>query len=871
MRLFTESSIRTRILISLLGITTVAVIITAGLGVNALVLAGNNAQESSRVTLRQQAEEFLITLTSQNAAQNNQEFEHIVDSVKNVATFASNLFNNAGVFSNSTYWRVEDNMSFGEGGQYINTPTDVSTIWVPSNVDVDDAFNRKLELVSHLDFIFEPVLASNPNTVAIYIIGQEEYTRLYPNIDLPGILPADFRATEDIFYLTGAPENNPDGAVVWTPIYDDPAQQGLLVSAVAPIYSNDGFQGVIGLDVSLTSLTQSIESNQTVAGGYSFLIDNNGQAIAIPAQGITDIFGDSSTGDNVGADLASSDVRSGFTPIVASMRGGETGFQSVQVEGEELFIAYAPLSSTGWSLATVVRAENMLQVAGTLQAELQSTTERLIFQQVIPFGIAILIAGTILGMWFTNRLIVPIKQLADAARRVGAGDLNTPIPVAGNDEIGVLAETLKNTTEQLRHLIGNLESRVEERTQELQTVAEVTSNITKNLDSEVVLSSVTTLTKDTFNLYNVSIFTYDPETDDLSMAYASNQDVTRIDKVFKRADEGIVSNCARTRKSITVNDVTNSDIYIPHPELPHTKSEIALPLIFGEKLLGVLDLQSDEIGRFQHEHVSVFETLADQIAVAINNAQLFGEAQDARRAAELSDRVKSSFLASMSHELRTPLNAIINFSKFLSKQIPGPLNEEQQELIVNIGDSGQHLLQLINDVLDMSKIESGSLKLYRTEDVNLAEVMQTAIRYTEPILADKPVAVHQNLPENLPALYADKKRLTQIFLNILSNACKFTDEGRITINGEIQGDTLLVTIQDTGAGIADTEADHVFTAFKQTDSGLRSSGGTGLGMPITKKLVEAHEGNIWFESQVNRGTTFFIELPLSVMEKIENA
>jgi signal transduction histidine kinase len=228
-----------------------------------------------------------------------------------------------------------------------------------------------------------------------------------------------------------------------------------------------------------------------------------------------------------------------------------------------------------------------------------------------------------------------------------------------------------------------------------------------------------------------------------------------------------------------------------------------------------------------------------------------------------ADQVKSAFLASMSHELRTPLNAVINFSKFLKKGIPGPVNEEQEQLLGNIADSGHHLLNLINDVLDMSKIEAGSLKLFVEADVDLKQTIETAISYTEPLLADKPVEIRQELPETLPSIAGDNKRLLQIFLNILSNACKFTDEGFIRVGAVEKSGHVVISIEDTGPGIAPEEHEGVFAAFKQTDSGLRQGSGTGLGMPICRKLVEAHNGHLWFESIVGVGTTFYVDFPLS--------
>jgi signal transduction histidine kinase len=239
------------------------------------------------------------------------------------------------------------------------------------------------------------------------------------------------------------------------------------------------------------------------------------------------------------------------------------------------------------------------------------------------------------------------------------------------------------------------------------------------------------------------------------------------------------------------------------------------------------------------------------------------EAEEARARAERSDQVKSSFLASMSHELRTPLNSVINYSKFLAKGVMGPVNERQTETLNKVIDSGKHLLNLINDVLDMSKIESGALNLFVEEGVDLNEIVRAAISTTEPLLEGKPVALQQDLDPQLPPLKGDRQRLRQLLLNVISNACKFTEEGSIKISTDHVNHELLVTVKDSGPGIADEDADAVFEAFKQTRTGLRQGSGTGLGMPISRSLAEAHGGRLWFESEIGKGTTFFIAIPVN--------
>lgn len=263
------------------------------------------------------------------------------------------------------------------------------------------------------------------------------------------------------------------------------------------------------------------------------------------------------------------------------------------------------------------------------------------------------------------------------------------------------------------------------------------------------------------------------------------------------------------------------------------------------------------------EGAVIFNNMADQLNQLIADLEhQVQEAQKARAEAERASQVKSAFLASVSHELRTPLNSIINFTKFVHKGVMGPVNERQQETLTKVIDSGHHLLNLINDVLDMSKIESGSLSLFVEENVNLQQILDTVVTDAKGMLHEKPVELRVETQGELPAIVGDRKRILQIFLNIVSNACKFTQEGHITIKAHQQNGHVHIAVEDTGPGIAPEDSSAVFESFKQTSTGLRQGEGTGLGMPISRNLAEAHGGKLWFESQVGQGTTFYVTLPV---------
>ncbi len=267
----------------------------------------------------------------------------------------------------------------------------------------------------------------------------------------------------------------------------------------------------------------------------------------------------------------------------------------------------------------------------------------------------------------------------------------------------------------------------------------------------------------------------------------------------------------------------------------------------------------DEIGQLAQS----FNSMADQLNRSFDEIKTSLAASiQSEEAARRSDQVKSAFLASMSHELRTPLNSVINFTKFVARGTMGPVNDEQKDALEEAIDSAKHLLSLINDVLDMSKIESGSLKLFVENNIDLKPILDTVISTGSILLEDKPVVLKAEIAPDLPRIRCDRQRILQILLNMMSNACKFTEKGSIILRASRVNGELRFAVEDTGAGIAPEDIEDVFEPFRQTDTGLRQAGGTGLGMPISKSLVEAHGGRIWLESIPGQGTTFTVAIPL---------
>lgn len=420
--------------------------------------------------------------------------------------------------------------------------------------------------------------------------------------------------------------------------------------------------------------------------------------------------------------------------------------------------------------------------------------------------------------------------------------------------------------QELAQLNQELERRVQERTRNLNIAGDISRQITTVLNLRELLPQLVKATQQAFTLYAVGLFLYEPGSQKLILAEGIKANKKRLSveaiSFDIEARPSLVAKAGRERNPIVINDVSQEDAFAASELLPDTQSEATLPMVVGDELIGVLAFQSDTVNRFTPADVDIFTTLTEQIAIAIKNAQLYDKqiqlAEELRRA----DEIKSKFLATMSHELRTPLNAIMNFTEMVALGMIGPVTEEQAKLLHQVLDNSDHLLNLINDVLDLSKIQADRLVLFVEEDVDLYKELETVTNTIEALLKDKPVTLVQDIEDDLPLVAVDRRRVRQILLNLLSNATKFTKAGHITLHVEHQNNHILFTVSDTGSGISEEQQKIIFEPFIQTEDGLKQRQGTGLGLPITKSLVEAHGGHLWVQSESGEGATFFAKIPL---------
>jgi signal transduction histidine kinase len=324
---------------------------------------------------------------------------------------------------------------------------------------------------------------------------------------------------------------------------------------------------------------------------------------------------------------------------------------------------------------------------------------------------------------------------------------------------------------------------------------------------------------------------------------------------------------AETREPTQVADIDAPGAYQSHIRATLLEAGyralLSVPLLREGEIIGSLSLNRHTPGEFPPEAIEVLKTFATQSALAIQNARLFREIADKSAQLEAASRHKSEFLANMSHELRTPLNAIIGFSEILAEKMFGDINEKQTEYLKDILESGRHLLSLINDILDLSKIEAGRMELELSE-FDLPQAIENALILVRERASRRGIRLASTIDKRLGRIGGDERKVKQVLLNLLSNALKFTPEGgRIDVGARLEGDMAEVSVADTGVGIAPEDQDAVFEEFRQVGTADKKAEGTGLGLALSRKFIELHGGKIWVKSQVGAGSTFSFTLPLS--------
>ena len=422
-------------------------------------------------------------------------------------------------------------------------------------------------------------------------------------------------------------------------------------------------------------------------------------------------------------------------------------------------------------------------------------------------------------------------------------------------------------------LFQELEARTRELAQsvgELRALGEVGQAVSSTLDLQTVLSTIVRHAVQLSRTDGGVVYEYDEAAEAFHLRASHLMEAEVVEALQAtpvRPGQGATGRAATMRAPVQLPDILNEQEFTGSKVRPlfarlGYRSVLAVPLLREGRIMGALTVWRKQAGSFSSEVVQLLQTFATQSALAIQNARLFREIEDKSRQIEAANRHKSEFLANMSHELRTPLNAIIGFSEVLQEKLFGELNEKQAEYTGDILSSGQHLLSLINEILDLSKVEAGRMEL-EPSSFDLPLAIDNARTFVRERATKHGITLDVDVDDRLGEFVGDERKIKQVLLNLLSNAVKFTPEGgRIGIAAKKTDDGVEISVSDTGIGIAPADQPTIFEEFRQVGGNYaHKKEGTGLGLTLAKKFVELHGGRIWVESEIGKGSTFSFTLP----------
>jgi signal transduction histidine kinase len=569
----------------------------------------------------------------------------------------------------------------------------------------------------------------------------------------------------------------------------------------------------------------------------------------------------------LGADLA------GLPQVAAMVKSGAEPVTFGQApDGERVLTAGAAIPRTKWYIFFEQPLSRAFQPVYSLLYRTGS---------LLALGVGLAVVA---GMALARQMVIPIQALQVGAQQLESSEFGHRIRVRTGDEISDLADHFNRMADQLQASYSRLEQKVAERTRdlaqsvsELKALEEIGRAVASSLDTKSVLATIVSRAVQLSQADAGAIYGYNAAEAVFGLAEAhaldkSYQDAVRATKIS--LDHSVMGLSATSRKAICIPDLADAPNY-PLKGLTLAagfRSILVVPLLLGrDEILGALVLQRHAAGDFPASTVELMQTFAHQSVLAMNNARLFREVDQKRRELAIANDHKAQFFANMSHELRTPLNGMLGFSELLVDGLYGTLPDKALEVLERIQKDGKHLLSLINDVLDISKIDAGQLTL-TLDDYSLAGIVETVVASTGSLARAKGIEVKAAIPADLPIGHGDVRRLTQVLLNIVGNAIKFTDTGFVEIRVDADDEQFMIAVRDTGPGIAPADQARVFEEFHQVDNSItREKGGTGLGLSITRRLVEAHGGHIGVQSTLGAGSTFSIVLPIRVMKKRQAA
>jgi two-component system, OmpR family, phosphate regulon sensor histidine kinase PhoR len=814
-------SVKTQLIALLFGLTAVAILVLSFIAVRSVIQSGQKSSDIASGAMQQRVEQFMVQTAKATAGKNSVSFQTVQQETYKAAEHIKGIFERPGNFPNS-HWRFDGNITRLPAGQYTNSDSEPSSVFIRKTTPITPALKRETELTSYLDYYAPQIIKDDQNAVALYFIGLAGNARYYPNISLAAISEPDLDVATAEFFTVAAPEQNPEKIAKWTTVYDDPAGNGLMITASHPIYASNVFRGIIGMDVTLNNIGKNIKDYSPIEGSYAFLVDNGGKAIALPEQGYKDLLGRASKKDEFGSDL--SKVKGDFSAILQNMRTGKSGFSEARAGNEDLYVAYAAIEGTPFSMGIVARQKAALTVVSDLQAQVQDSTRQAVYLQILPFGLIILAATWFLGFVYIRRVTEPIKQLTDKTTRISGGDLDVePAVVHTENEIGQLASSFN-------HMVADLKAsrdKIEEQ-------------------NKALLHTEQARLKASINSLNVGFIMTDTQNNAIMLNAVAGQILTPA---------GAAAPAYNSDHHWTVDEIDtvfgdNFKFKASFEKALHTGTPVEHKEVeFNQRILRIFMAPIRDDASDANQYLGAVVLMED-----ITDAKLL-------------ERSRDEFFSIASHELRTPLTAVRGNASLIQQVYSSRIKDADFDAMVgDIHGASVRLIGIVNDFLDATRLEQGRIT-FKSEPLAVHEVAQAVATDMATVAKEKgtKIVLGKDLGD-MPLINADKDRVKQIIYNLLGNALKFTENGTITIEARVEGDFLKTLIVDTGPGISESDQRLLFRKFQQASNSFltREARGTGLGLYISKLLSEQMGGRISLDkSVIGKGTTFSFTLPLA--------
>lgn len=813
----------------MMGLNTKLLIIFVLLSLLPISIIGLVSVSRTTNELQREATTRLKNFSQDEAEKINLVLSKISSSSKNLADYATNVYNNQHLFYRPQYWSSDQKLFQGSEGQYGNDSDDISSVIVFDWFNFNEDAKYDLDLSANLDFMFPSIKAENKNIDNLYIIGGNYgWYRLYPNSDpdpssrggfAMDVLPANLNegGVDPIFWDNLNEINNPDKHAQWTPPYVDVTGHGLMVSSLTPVYTEGTMTAITGIDFKLDDITNQVLDIKLWKTGYAFMIDKEGRPISFPIRARPDL-------EYEKEKLEISEIREfnlenisnkQLKHVINAMKAGLSGIKIVDFTNAKKYVAYYPIANSGWSLGLVVPVNEVIANA--------IATRNFI---LIILGATVLVL-LILIVLSSHFVTAPIKALTKGAEEISQGNLSYNITVRTGDEIQTLAEGFNEMAKKLKAYYATLEQKVKERTEQLAQANKRISQEKNRIEAILVSIADGVLVID----INRKLILINPSVERIA-GFSQNECVGKpYNEVFK---------------FLTEDDKRENIEFIENALISGELSTMRNHTVLVKKDGAEMPVASSAAA------------IRDEKGKIIGGVAVF---RDITKEREM-DRIKSEFVSLASHQLRTPVTIIKWGTETLLKGLEKKLTKKEMEQLQRIYRGSHRMIELVNDLLNVSRLESKRL-VFKTEEVQFEELIDKVIEEYQPYLEKKKAKLSYKRPDTLsPKVDIDPEKIRQVIIILLDNAIKYSPQGsEIKLKIEQRDHEIVYSTADSGVGIPKKQQEKIFSRFFRAEN-VSQKPGTGLGLYLAKGLIEASSGKIWFESEEGKGTTFLFTLPI---------